>query len=265
MGSGKLVPDIIAATTDGVVYNDQNDLTPGGATTQVNDGWTPCRNSPTGSKAQNSIQYTTAGTQVKKWLDTDAGRFTIRRSFFAFDTSGIDDDPAADDCATAATLKIYGSTYGTADIIIVKATAPDLSTGVATGDFNALHGWDSSFGPSDLTIYSSEVSTWSTSGYNSITLNAAALSDMNDLDVFKLAIIEYDHDYLDVEYDPGTSGEVNAGMYYSQGPSGKKPVISYTAGGCGYSHSIDGVSAANIGGVIGVSTANIANRSGVPT
>jgi hypothetical protein len=250
------MPDILAGTTDGVIYNDQNALS-------RNDGWTLCRNSSTGSYASNSIMYTPAGTQVRKF---STNRYSIRRSFFAFDTSAIGADPAVDDCATAATLKIYGVTYGTADVIIVKATAPDLSTGVATGDFNALDGWSTSFGPADLTVYSSEVATWSTSGYNDITLNAQARKDMNSLSVFKLAIIEYDYDYLDVEYNPGTSGQVNAGMYYNNAHAaadGKRPTITYTAGACGYTHNVDGVSAANIGGVIGVSAANIANRSGV--
>ncbi len=247
------MPDITAATTDGVVYNDQNAL-------GVNDGWVNCRNSSTGSLVQNAVVFNPSAVQVKKWSSAGSGRFTIRRSFFSFDTSAIDADPSADDCATAATLKIYGVTYGTADLIVVKATAPDLSTGVATGDFNALDGWNSSFTSSDLTAYSAEIATWSTSGYNEITLNSQALKDMNDSSVFKIAVIEYDHDYLGVEYNPGTSGEVNVGMYYNHASSladGKRPLITYTAGPCGYGNDVLGVSSANIGEILGVATANI--------
>jgi len=97
-------------------------------------------------------------------------------------------------------------------------------------------------------------------------LNDAALSDMDDLAVFKVAIMEYDYDYSSVEYDPGAIGEVAAGMYYREASdSGKRPVITYAATSCGYNHSIDGAPAANIGGVTGVNTADIANRSGAPT
>ena len=250
------MPTITADDTDGAVGHDQNSL-------GVYNGWVNCRNSATGSVAVNSTVRSTVGSYVKKWA---TNQFTIRRSFFAFDTSGLNADPDADDCATAATLKIYGYTYGTADVILVKATAPDLSTGVTTGDFNALDGWNSSFAPGDLTVYSSEITTWSTSGYNDITLNTQAIKDMNALGVFKVAIIEYDYDYLGVEYNPGGTGEVAAGMYYNHASSiadGKRPYITYTAGVCGYANNVIGVLSADINKIIGVETANIDKVLGV--
>ena len=251
------MPDIYSDTTDGVVYHDQNEAS------VANDGWVLCRNSATGSSATSTSIHSTAGVYVKKW-STD--QFTIRRSFFAFDTSGVGTSDS--NCAVTPILKIYGRTVGTTDIIVVKATAPDLSTGIATNDFNALDGWNSSFSSSDLTAYSSEVTTWSTSGYNDITLNSTAQSDMNSLSVFKVAIIEYDYDYLGVEYNPGPSGEIGAGMYYNHASSladGKRPYITYTEGSCGYTHEISGIASNNIGSVIGVAAADIASRSGVNT
>ena len=242
------MPDITADDTDGVVYHDQNAI-------GVNDGWVNCRNSATGSDVKNSIVFSTAGVYVKKW---QANRFTIRRSFFAFDTSGVGSTDS--NCAASATLKIYGVTAGTADVIVVKATAPDLSTGVAASDFNALHGWNSSFAPSDLTAYSSEVATWSTSGYNEITLSKQARKDMDSSSVFKVAIIEYDHDYLGAEYNPGSSGEIAAGMYYNHASSlanGKRPIISYTTGQCGYPNSVIGVSDSNIEKILGIEASEV--------
>lgn len=247
------MPNIYANATDGVVYHDQNAL-------GVNDGWINCRNSSTGSLVQNSVIYSTAGAQVKKWNALGSGRFTIRRSFFAFDTSGVGADPSVDDCATAATLKIYGQSNGTADVIVVKATAPDLSTGIATGDFNALHGWNSSFSPDDLTVYSSEITSWSTSGYNDITLNVKALRDMNSSNILKLAIMEYDYDYLGVEYNPGTTGQLDTGFWYNHANAladGKRPYITYTEGVCGYSHDVNGVPSANIGTLLAVATKDV--------
>ena len=249
------MPSITADDTDGLVANDQNNL-------GVHDGWIACRNSPTGSEAANSTVRSTVGTYVKKW---DTSQYTIRRSFFAFDTSGVASSDV--NCASAATLKIYGYSAGTGDVIIVKATAPDLSTGVATGDFNALYGWNSSFEPGDLTVYSSEVATWSTSGYNDITLNAQARKDMNSLSVFKIAIIEYDYDYLGVEYNPGANGEVATGMYYNHSSAlsnGKRPYIDYTEGACGYGNNVNGIATANIGKITGIATADIEEVMGIP-
>ena len=238
------MPDIIAASTDGLADHDQNDI-------GVNDGWINCRNSATGSDAKNATVFSTAGVYVKKWA-TD--RFQIRRSFFAFDTSAIE---CPDDGAATATLKIYGRTTGTANIIVVKATKPDLSTGIVQNDFNELTGWNSSFGPSDLTAYSSQVTSWNTSAYNEITLNRSARDDMASLSIFKLALMEYDHDYLGVEYNPGAFGEVAVGLFYNHPSSlanGKRPTLTYTSGPCGYAHTIIGVPSSNIGEINGLET-----------
>ena len=39
--------------------------------------------------------------------------------------------------------------------------------------------------------YSSEITTWSTSGYNDITLNAQALADMRDDDKVYICLINF--------------------------------------------------------------------------
>ena len=78
--------------------------------------------------------------------------------------------------------------------------------------------------------------------------------------------MEYDHDYLGVEYNPGASGEVAASLYYNHANSladGKRPYITYTEGSCGFSHQISGVEGSNINNVIGVPGADIESRSGV--
>ena len=258
------MPTVYADNTDGVVYSDQNSA-------QSTAGWAACRNATDGNVVYNDIIYTTAGVHTKKWSNAGSGQFTIRRTFYAFDTSGIGTelgDPGGDDCAIAATLKIYGRTYGTADVIAVKATAPDLSTAIATSDFDALYGWKADFTPNDLIAYSSEISTWSTSGYNDITLNIKAIRDMSSLDVFKVAILEYDYDYLGVEYDPGTTGEVSAGMYFNHVSSladGKRPYIDYTVGACGFGHKVNGVSPTVIASIINVGASNASTVVGKST
>ena len=80
-------------------------------------------------------------------------------------------------------------------------------------------------GVSGLT-YSSEVPTWSTSGYNEIALNATALSDIASLDTFKVCMMQYDNDYLDI----AATSMVRTGNYWAaQSGTSKDPYLDYTA------------------------------------
>ena len=157
------------------------------------------------------------------------GSWGVRRAFFEFDTSGISVAPAS------ATLKIYGFSGTTLDVIAVRS---EHSATLAVGDFDALYGAATAFthtdgsgsgtlaGVSGLT-YSAEVSTWSTSGYNDIALNATALADIASLDTFKVCVMGYDYDYLDI--DPtGTSNRI--GLYWADAGGSTIPLLDYTAG-----------------------------------
>ena len=115
----------------------------------------------------------------------------IARGFFEFDSSGISVAP------TEATLKIYGTSARTADVIAVRS---DQSATLSNGDFNHLNNASSQLSATDGSgagtlagisglTNSSELATWSTSGYNEIALNATALADMASLDNFKLFIM----------------------------------------------------------------------------
>ena len=103
---------------------------------------------------------------------------------------------------------------------------------------------------SNVTKYSSEVETWSTSGFNDITLNSDALSDMASEDNFKLCLIEADHDLNNAG---GTNFALRTGFFRT----GFTIHLDYTEGTAGYGHKVSGVAAANIGKVSGVATANI--------
>ena len=220
------MPIIYADTTDG--YTDT------GLTT---DSWVNIRNTLTASVANNA-QSNWAYTMIaQNDSNTD---YRIARSFLAFDTSTITAAPSA------AILKIRGYTLGSADVIAVKATAPDLTTGIATTDFSAIDG----FSPGNTmvgnaTAYSSEVTPWYVNtavyggtvgpndGFNFITLNAAALADMVSLDIFKVALVNYDYDYLNVTPSAGVVGHPDydgiCGMNFSNNPTaGEKPFIDYT-------------------------------------
>jgi len=210
--------------------------------------WSTIRNNSTGTASSDTAYSHPGGVRVGHTSGRGSDLFQIFRSFFYFDTSGITGT------LSDATLKIYGYYYGTADIIAVKSDAMggDGGTALALTDYNNL---DFS------TAYSAELATWSTSGYNDITLNATALADMKNNDALIVCVIEYDHDYL----DSAPSNMVNStGMYYDANKyTVADPYIDYTVAASGYGNAVNGVAAASIGKVDGVATANIEKVIGV--
>ena len=168
---------------------------------------------------------------------------SIRRAFFKFDTSGVTNSPAS------ATLKIYGYGETTADIIVVASDAFTNSGALQGDDYNNI---DVS------TPYSSQITTWSTSGHNDIALNSAARKEMSDEDDFILAIIEHDYDYSD-SAPAGATQTSETGVYFTdESGTDKDPYIEYSNIGdlLGTDFTtistVSGVAVANIGKVIGV-------------
>ena len=132
----------------------------------------------------------------------------------------------------SATLNIRGKTFDGGDIIAVQATDAILTLG--TADFGAINGWntttDGSGGgdnESNVTKYSAEISTWSNSGYNDITLNAQALADMRDDDTVYICLINFDYDLKDVE-PTGYSSHKNGVYYINYTGTSRDPYIDYT-------------------------------------
>ena len=138
--------------------------------------------------------------------------YHIYRSFMYFDTSGISSN------VDSATLKIRGAGFATGDVIALKATA-DIGS-LSASDFEAIEGWDSSgtdgSGGGDMessvTKYSNEITSWSTSAYNDIALNAQALADMRDDNIIYIALINFDYDLKDVTPTDATGRN---GLYYA--------------------------------------------------
>jgi len=242
---------VYASTNDAHVYKSLGGV-----------GWNAVHDSTTGTTVdsndasyQNAVRANcVAGGRGNIWLAS--------RVLMDFDTSGISVAPSA------ATLKVYGITNNTADIIVLRSWQ-DLSS-IATDWYNAMidptttiagNAW----GPGNVTTYSNELTTWSTSGYNDIGLNATARSDMASLDTFKLMIMEYDYDYSDVDPDlGGRSGCVdrNTGMYFADNTgTSKDPYIDYTP--AGYGNLVLGVASGDIATVNGVATADISKVNGV--
>jgi len=206
------------------IYAHTND----GYVTRYNQSsWSNARANTAGTSASSTgTEYATA-VQADRTAARGGGyNFTIRRSFFFFDTSGISTD------VDSATFKVRGYSQGGGDLIAVKSNSDILVLG--TADFGSIVGWntttDGSGGgdnESNVTKYSSEVTTWSTTGYNDITLNAQALADMRDDGAIFICLINFDNDLKDIA--PTNYTAHRNGMYYTNytGTS-RDPYIDYT-------------------------------------
>jgi len=205
-----------------IIYSSIND----GKITKGLGTWASQRSASSGLADSNNLRDSSA---VQSFFSArGGGTYGIVRAFFEFDTSGISSAPSS------ATLKMFGYSGQTADIIAVRS---EHSATLANGDFDALYGASTALGNSDGSgtgtlagvsglTYSAEIATWSTSDYNDIPLNSTALADMASLDTFKVCLMEYDHDYLDIE----ETVAVNTGLWWADiGGTSKDPKIDYTA------------------------------------
>ena len=193
--------------------------------------------------------------------------YSVRRSFFYFDTSGITST------VSSATFNLFRTTSTpTGTALLVKSTAfgGDGGTNLSTGDFDGFPGFTAGVTNSmsgNVTDYSSEftmASVWtSTNSYSSggITLSSDALSDMVSNDYLIFAMINADFDYKDQE--PGGPLDGSLAPFYAANYTGtdRDPKIDYTL--AGYSNDIIGVASSNIGEVNGISNAAIAEINGV--
>ena len=189
--------------------------------------WASIRNASSGN-ADNNNDQDVSGV-LAFYSSRGGGSVGLVRSFFEFDTSGISVAPSS------ATFWLRGYAASSADIIAVRS---EHSATLANGDFDALYGASTALGNSDGSgagtlagvsglTYSAEISTWNASDYNEISLNSTALADMASLDTFKICVMEYDHDYLDV----AVTSILNTGWYWTErGGTSQDPYIDYIAG-----------------------------------
>jgi len=177
--------------------------------------WAGARDATSGVGNSSSTSSSNAITAMYALM-----KYGVYRSFLSFDTSGISS------AVQSATLKIKGLSNGDGDIIAVKATS-DISP-LGGADFNAIEGWQASGdNESNVTKYSNTISSWNTSGYNSITLNSQALTDMKDTGTIYICLLNYSHDLNDSA--PSSSTSKKNGMYYSDSlGTSKDPYIDYT-------------------------------------
>ena len=214
------MPNIYSSTGDGWAMSGEE------------GSWVNARRS-SGAVADNNNARDSVTVLIVRDSAKGGGSLAVtRRSFMSFDTSGISVAPSE------ATLKIRGYSTNNSDIIVVKSTA---ATTTVAGSFDDLPsgaltaiGLTDGSGAGTLAsvsgfTYSAEISSWSVSGYNDIALNSTALDDMASLDTFKICIMDYDYDYLDV--DPGAGTNVRIGFYWADNTgTSLDPYIDYTEG-----------------------------------
>ena len=206
------------------------------------------RDASSGTFNGSSSRYASA-IKYSKVAGIRANTFNVTRYFIEFDTSGISVTPVSAD------LSLYGFFNNSADFFAVKATFSDGSIGNA--DFDSIDGWSAGAdNSSNVTKYSAEVETFSTSGFNDIALNSTALSDMASVDNFKICLIQAENDLANVE----ATATPTTGLWRTFNTIH----LDYTAGSAaGYTHKVLGVAAGSIGKVKSVATANIGKVNSV--
>jgi hypothetical protein len=191
--------------------------------------------------------------------------YHLIRSFYYFDFSSVTKPVGT------ATLSIYGLTNGGLDCRIIKSTAfgGDGQSALATSDWTAIPGYNAGGTLSgNVTEYSSEITSWNTSGYNNFVLNDAARSVINaglktgGNRAFIVCLIDSDLDYpYNSTAMGGSIGGIipnpphNGGYFSEEGGTSRDPKIDYTVIEYG---KVNGVAKADIGKVnaVGVSDAH---------
>tara|TARA_Y100001938_G_C8087342_1_gene432861 strand:+ start:1608 stop:2327 length:720 start_codon:yes stop_codon:yes gene_type:complete len=232
------MPDLYSTNRDGYIISDT-------LTT-----WNAARNDTDGNSVHDGVNNSSAAVEVSRFGSRGGGNtFRVARAFLGFDTSQITGT------VTSATLKIYPHLNISADIIVVKSSW-DRAANLQTTDFDEITGFVSgSSMAGNVTDYSSETVISGTGSYQDITLNSTAASDIETSDDFEIAIVEYDHDYLNSA--PTRNGTKSLGMYFTDNPStSKDPYIEYAVT-TGYGQTVNGVIPANIKFVNAVSTGDI--------
>ena len=158
----------------------------------------------------------------------------ISRAFFQF---AVPEDAPSNISSLTLNIKDDNSS-GTApsdnqlDIIVIEGTQTvPHATGNNALNYNAFTGHTSGWNNTNVTAYSDEVSysttTWDTSNYNTITLNANARSAFTPGSDFKVVIMSYHFDYLDSV--PSSGYDESIDMRLQGSGTDNDPYIEYEA------------------------------------
>ena len=155
--------------------------------------WSSCRGAGNGSSINSGSTNPDSTIECGSSLALpgfSSSRF-IRRFFLSFDTSGISN------CTSA----FYADYLTTSTGFGVNKGVHTIVKGTFTGSVSFLDYDELDFN----TPYASSaaVNSWGVGGYNGTALNNTAIADINSGSTFRVACIDYTHDFLNV--DPGAS------------------------------------------------------------
>ena len=165
------------------------------ATNTVTGDWNTLRDGGNVQINNHGITSSPAAVAAVKQISGRTIIYGINRAFFEFDTSSITHIPKN------ASLSIKGIDYGNADMACCRgywSSAPYWGgiDGYSHGGSDGSGAGDQS---SNIIYYANTITSWSTSGYNNITLRQQALVDIAGNTEFKVALLEATHDLLDIE------------------------------------------------------------------
>tara|TARA_Y100000385_G_scaffold91896_1_gene94865 strand:+ start:1450 stop:2175 length:726 start_codon:yes stop_codon:yes gene_type:complete len=211
------------------------------------------RDATNGSSATTYTTATNVYQPIEAAFISGRGNYQARlnRTFLFFDVSSV----TSTDTITAATLKVRGGGFGgSADTVVIQATAwgeDGTTTSLTTSDYSNID-YDESYSTSVRTV-------WYSSAYNDFTMSTLACNNMNTDGYLNLAVIEYDHDYLDSS--PSLGNTYRNGIKFLDSSDKIKIVLTHSPSG--YGHDIMGVDSGDIVSVNGVASADIVSFNGV--
>ena len=167
------------------------------------------RDATSGSAYSSSATNNSVGIQALRVATRGGGtEWRVSRSFFMFDTSSY----AAYADVTSVTLSLRGYVNSSGDVIAVRG---NQGASLAAADFDAIQGWSGGGGDElgNVTVFSNQISTWTTAGYNNIPLNASAVARINAGSDLDICVLNYDYDLRGV--DPGGATDTKNGLYYT--------------------------------------------------
>ena len=209
---------------------------------------TTTRNAATGTNATTFTSGENKQGSLASYYELEKGTYGSGNSrvFFFFDLSGVGGT------ITAATLYVYAGSSGNADSQVVEATAwggDGTTTTLGTGDYDAI---------SFTTTYSSALVGWTTSAYNSYSLNSTAVSAMNTDGYLNCAILTEDYDLKGVSPTLNTNWANVITFENSSNP--RQLDITYTP--AGWDLDVNGIVNSAIVSINGITESDIVNVIG---
>jgi hypothetical protein len=153
----------------------------------------------------------------------------------------------------SATLYLYsatgGSNAGLGDIMPVKATAPAIGNNLLPSNYNSIFQYQPGFAMDNNSLgnvvdYADTPKVGTSTTWNAIPLNAAARTDINSLNQFSLALVNYTYDYLYQNPAVGTNVDNDV-----RGASGFPNYLEITTGLNQYVLSVNPAATAEVNNV----------------